>query len=264
MSFPQCWNKTAEGVMEGEFQEKKKRKRRNRRRPQPPVWKVMHGQATKDETRMVKTKIPLEWKNLVTVEEFGPTALECSFCNNAMETVEHLFFDCSITKAIWTRLLIWLGYSRSIGDRKNELQWLNTQAKGTSGKGALISCGFVTLVALLWRERNKIRHQQLKAIPVRYDRKLPQSSPELCSCASSGSRHHASTDREKGITLQLWEMFLSKKDLNWVMPRKIDQTLKIWSSYANLSDHKDRWKIIPACIWWAAWTERNLRSIGKI
>ncbi|WMV43211.1 hypothetical protein MTR67_036596 [Solanum verrucosum] len=61
------------------------------------------------------------------------------------------------------------------------------------------------------------------------------------------------------ITLQLWEMFLSKKDLNWVMPRKIDQTLKIWSSYANLSDHKDRWKIIPACIWWAAWTESNLR-----
>ncbi|KAH0653857.1 hypothetical protein KY289_031535 [Solanum tuberosum] len=65
MSFPQCWNKTAGGVMEGEFQEKKKRKRRNRRRPQPPVWKVMHGQATKDETRMVKTKIPLveETKN---------------------------------------------------------------------------------------------------------------------------------------------------------------------------------------------------------
>ncbi|KAG5569606.1 hypothetical protein H5410_059372 [Solanum commersonii] len=61
------------------------------------------------------------------------------------------------------------------------------------------------------------------------------------------------------ITLQLWEMFLSKKGLNWVMPRKIDQTLKIWSSYANLSDHKDRWKIIPACIWWAAWIERNLR-----
>ncbi|KAH0656477.1 hypothetical protein KY285_031359 [Solanum tuberosum] len=77
-----------------------------------------------------------------------------------METVEHLFFDCSITKAIWTRLLIWLGYSRSIGDRKNELQWLNTQAKGTSGKGALVSCGFVTLVALLWRERNKIRFEQ--------------------------------------------------------------------------------------------------------
>ncbi|WMV42981.1 hypothetical protein MTR67_036366 [Solanum verrucosum] len=69
---------------------------------------------------------------------------------------------------------------------------------------------------------------------------------------------------DKWITLQLWEMFLSKKGLNWVMPRKIDQTLKIWSSYANLSDHKDRWKIIPACIWWAAWTERNLRSIGKI
>ncbi|KAG5581983.1 hypothetical protein H5410_052610 [Solanum commersonii] len=47
------------------------------------------------------------------------------------------------------------------------------------------------------------------------------------------------------ITLQLWEMFLSKKDPEPVMPRKIDQTLKILSNYANPSHHKDRWKIIP-------------------
>lgn len=77
-----------------------------------------------------------------------------------METVEHLFSDCSVTKAFWTRTLIWLGYSRRIGDWKNELQWVNTQVKGTSGKRPLVSCVFATLVALLWRERNKIRFEQ--------------------------------------------------------------------------------------------------------
>ncbi|KAH0633350.1 hypothetical protein KY284_036136 [Solanum tuberosum] len=86
--------------------------------------------------------------------------LECSFCNNAMETVEHLFFDWTITKDLWARLLIWLGFTRSIDGWKNELLWVNAQAKGTSGKGALVSCYFVTLVALLWRERNKIRFEQ--------------------------------------------------------------------------------------------------------
>ena len=40
---------------------------------------------------------------------------------------------------------------------------------------------------------------------------------------------------------------------------RVTQTLKIWSSYSNISGHRKRWKIIPACIWWSTWKERNLR-----
>lgn len=58
---------------------------------------------------------------------------------------------------------------------------------------------------------------------------------------------------------QIWRTFTGMKGLNWVMPRKIEQALKIWSSYANIVFYKDRWKMIPACIWWSVWTERNLR-----
>ncbi|KAK6796557.1 hypothetical protein RDI58_004258 [Solanum bulbocastanum] len=61
------------------------------------------------------------------------------------------------------------------------------------------------------------------------------------------------------ITNQLWDLFINKKGLKWVMPRRVTQTLKIWSSYANISGHRERWKIIPACIWWSTWKERNLR-----
>ncbi|KAK4727151.1 hypothetical protein R3W88_032068 [Solanum pinnatisectum] len=78
------------------------------------------------------------WQRLATVGRLLKIGmhvpLKCSFCNNAMETIEHFW--------------------------KNELLWVNAQAKGTSGKGTLVSCCFVTLVALLWRERNRIRFEQ--------------------------------------------------------------------------------------------------------
>ncbi|KAK1361498.1 hypothetical protein POM88_045972 [Heracleum sosnowskyi] len=36
---------------------------------------------------------------------FGSTL--CNFCNNADETVEHLFWNCTVTRAIWLRILKW-------------------------------------------------------------------------------------------------------------------------------------------------------------
>jgi len=61
------------------------------------------------------------------------------------------------------------------------------------------------------------------------------------------------------ITNILWSIFINSKGLLWVMPRNIVQALKIWSSFAYISGHKERWKIIPTCIWWSVWKERNLR-----
>ncbi|XP_059297615.1 uncharacterized protein LOC132050402 [Lycium ferocissimum] len=42
--------------------------------------------------------------------------LNCVFCNSLVESFDHLFFSCSITKAIWQKLLLCLGLQRSIGD----------------------------------------------------------------------------------------------------------------------------------------------------
>ena len=59
------------------------------------------------------------------------------------------------------------------------------------------------------------------------------------------------------ITNILWNVFINQ-DMKKVMPRKVMQTLKLWSSYASITGHKERWKIIPACNWWSVWKERNL------
>ncbi|XP_059310255.1 uncharacterized protein LOC132061454 [Lycium ferocissimum] len=82
--------------------------------------------------------------------------MECVYCDSADETLENLFFACPVTKALWNRLLLWLGFTRSIGTWQEELQWVCNWPRKKSAKGAMTS-EFAMLVAVLWRERNNLR-----------------------------------------------------------------------------------------------------------
>jgi len=64
-----------------------------------------------------------------------------------------------VTKALWHRLLVWLGINRTIGSWQDELDLVTIWARKKIGKGAIISCLFAMLVYLVWRERNAIRFQ---------------------------------------------------------------------------------------------------------
>ncbi|XP_060212026.1 uncharacterized protein LOC132639602 [Lycium barbarum] len=81
----------------------------------------------------------------------------CVFCDSADETLDHLLFNCTITRALWTRLLNWLGIQRTIGTWQEEVNWVCTWAKRRTEKGAIISVIFAMLVATIWRERNLLR-----------------------------------------------------------------------------------------------------------
>ena len=43
------------------------------------------------------------------------------------------------------------------------------------------------------------------------------------------------------------------------MPSKIDETLFSWEEAAVEATNRERWRIVPACIWWTIWRERNDR-----
>lgn len=83
----------------------------------------------------------------------------CAFCWHSLESFSHLFFECTITKQIWSRLCSWLGYNRSIGDWKTELEWACKKVKSRRGTNVITSCVFAMIVALIWRERNIIRFE---------------------------------------------------------------------------------------------------------
>ncbi|WMV09232.1 hypothetical protein MTR67_002617 [Solanum verrucosum] len=43
------------------------------------------------------------------------------------------------------------------------------------------------------------------------------------------------------------------------MPSKIADTLFSWEEAGAGAGNKERWRIIPSCIWWTIWKERNDR-----
>ena len=43
------------------------------------------------------------------------------------------------------------------------------------------------------------------------------------------------------------------------MPSKIDETLFGWEMAGVRATNRERWRMIPASIWWTIWRERNER-----
>jgi hypothetical protein len=56
----------------------------------------------------------------------------------------------------------------------------------------------------------------------------------------------------------LWDAFFNRFGLTWVMPRGIVDLLHCWWS-GGRSRSVVVWKIVPLCIMWCLWSERNGR-----
>nr|XP_009764642.1 PREDICTED: uncharacterized protein LOC104216321 [Nicotiana sylvestris] len=84
---------------------------------------------------------------------------QCAFCKLAGETFDHLFFECYVTKEVWSRLLIWLGHCRPIQDWQREVEWISHYSTRKSGQWEIVTCVFGMMVYTIWRDRNKVRFQ---------------------------------------------------------------------------------------------------------
>lgn len=47
------------------------------------------------------------------------------------------------------------------------------------------------------------------------------------------------------------------------MPGRILDILASWNKEGALPRDKERWRIVPACIWWTVWEERNQRCFEE-
>lgn len=56
---------------------------------------------------------------------------------------------------------------------------------------------------------------------------------------------------------QLWSMFINQRGISWVMPQVLTDALISWNREGSITIQKERWKIVPARIWWTLWKERN-------
>ncbi|WMV23799.1 hypothetical protein MTR67_017184 [Solanum verrucosum] len=61
------------------------------------------------------------------------------------------------------------------------------------------------------------------------------------------------------VTTQLWNLFLGPTHTEWIMPEHTADLLSCWISRGGRKSKKKWWCIIPSCIWWCIWKERNSR-----
>ncbi|KAF8116953.1 hypothetical protein N665_0013s0012 [Sinapis alba] len=81
----------------------------------------------------------------------------CVLCNNAPETRNHLFFDCSFSSQLWKNITIGI-LQGSFTTEWDKLQVIIMDKQMDPKKLFCIRYAFQSVIHTLWRERNKRRH----------------------------------------------------------------------------------------------------------
>ncbi|XP_050211879.1 uncharacterized protein LOC126662035 [Mercurialis annua] len=84
----------------------------------------------------------------------------CCFCNHQMECTSHLFFECSFTKAIWRKILEYLGFSREGYTWRREVSFFIRRTKGKSNIARVRKMCFCAAIYQIWCTRNDLVFNQ--------------------------------------------------------------------------------------------------------
>ncbi|KAG2688943.1 hypothetical protein I3760_09G116800 [Carya illinoinensis] len=80
-----------------------------------------------------------------------------------------------------------------------------------------------------------------------------------CMCRSEGeSVDHLLLHCD--MVRALWNEVFLRLDIAWVMPKTVEMALASWSNIRGSKPIKVIWKMIPLCIMWVVWQERNERT----
>ena len=80
-----------------------------------------------------------------------------------------------------------------------------------------------------------------------------------CMCKGEGeSVNHLLLHCEVARTL--WNEVFVRLAMVWVMPKTVEATLASWPSIRGRQPIRAMWKMIPICILWSLWRERNERT----
>jgi hypothetical protein len=66
-----------------------------------------------------------------------------------------------------------------------------------------------------------------------------------------------------GVANALWNAFFSRFGLYWVMPRSVRELFACWWS-GGRSRSAVVWKVVPLCLMWCIWRERNARCFEDL
>jgi hypothetical protein len=66
------------------------------------------------------------------------------------------------------------------------------------------------------------------------------------------------------IARDLWNLVFRMFGVEWVMPRRVVELLACWKRRFSQNDLNVVWNVIPSCLMWCIWRERNARSFEEL
>ncbi|XP_058750078.1 uncharacterized protein LOC131623068 [Vicia villosa] len=128
---------------------------------------------------LVEAKSKVPWRKLMYENEASPRALftlwmscnkrigtkdrlskfgmiseeNCEFCP-AKESLQHLFFECTTMKTIWTAVLEWMNILHSPQGWDKEMTWLLTSCNKKGWRSTVLKTAFTETVYMCWLYRN--------------------------------------------------------------------------------------------------------------
>ncbi|XP_056688244.1 uncharacterized protein [Spinacia oleracea] len=79
----------------------------------------------------------------------------CCLCKQEQEDIDHLFFLCSWSTALWSRVLHWIGCDKQAGSWTSEIDFVSAHVAGNVAKHQIYRMALFTSVYFVWRERNQ-------------------------------------------------------------------------------------------------------------
>ena len=62
------------------------------------------------------------------------------------------------------------------------------------------------------------------------------------------------------IACELWSLVFYFFGIHWVMPRKVIELFESWQGMFGRHRNIVLWRIVPHCLLWCIWRERNARN----
>ncbi|XP_058751681.1 uncharacterized protein LOC131624783 [Vicia villosa] len=84
------------------------------------------------------------------------TSIDCPFCSNYPESLDHLFYQCQVTKEVWNRTYLWVGDDANLTQEEFK-HFGSIQEKVTNNNiKAIINTIWLAFIWCIWNMRNTI------------------------------------------------------------------------------------------------------------
>ncbi|XP_058766137.1 uncharacterized protein LOC131639679 [Vicia villosa] len=82
------------------------------------------------------------------------TSFDCPFCNCHPESLDHIFYHCNVTKAVWNRIYLWLSNDVKLSyEEFKSFGCIQEKEKNTNSK-AKLNIIWIALIWCIWNMRN--------------------------------------------------------------------------------------------------------------